>query len=84
MWAGSSAAAGAVRCCVPHRLGLAAKVATLTRAPPPAPPRPALHHSPNTALPQVLGGEYREELLRLIAPEHLLAAYGGTNPAPLR
>ena len=34
-------------------------------------------------LPQVLGTSYQEELLRLIAPEHLMQQYGGTCTAPL-
>lgn len=47
-----------------------------SRLPQPRPPPP-------TPLSQVLGTSYQEELLHLVAPEHLMERYGGTNPAPL-
>ena len=90
LWAGyGTAAAGP--CCVPHSQALPILTCFL---PPPLPYAlpcalllPALPlppHQPIHPTNQVLGADYQEELLRLIAPEHLLAAYGGTNPAPLR
>lgn len=33
---------------------------------------------------EVLGSAYQQDLLQLVAPEHLMARYGGSNPAPLR
>lgn len=33
---------------------------------------------------QVLGADYQAELLQLIAPEHLMQCYGGSNATPMR
>ncbi|PSC67286.1 phosphatidylinositol phosphatidylcholine transfer SFH11 isoform X3 [Micractinium conductrix] len=32
---------------------------------------------------EVLGTNFKEELLRLVSPDQLMACYGGSNPAPL-
>lgn len=58
--------------------------APLLSTPPPTPLHSTpLHWHPFPSIAQVLGSNYQEELLRLIAPEHLMQQYGGACTEPL-